>query len=228
MSKDDNERLNEILTQEPARDNRANGAKIGFSIGNAEPTSPQASVQRTDLDLCQWQVGPNGTFRPAARTVESVPPGAYSCQTNDLGPFLVTQPLMSDEIVKLPESANIKMLDQIRKFWESRKRYTDHGLIFKRGILLWGPPGGGKTVSCHLLTHDLVSKGGIVVFCGSPDITAWLIAAIRRIEQKRPLIVVYEDIDEIIAKYGEHTILSLLDGRTADRQPCECCYDKLS
>lgn len=208
---DDNERLNEVLATGLIPDPRGKSPNY---IGDAAASSPQqpTSSQRTDLDLCQWQVGPNGTFRPAAKTVESVPAGAYSCQTNDLGPFLVTQPLMSDEIVKLPESANIRVLDGIRKFWKSRKRYSDHGLVFKRGILLWGPPGSGKTISVHLLTRDLIDKGGIVVFCGSPDVTAWLIAAIRRIEQKRPLIVVYEDVDEIISKYGEHTILSLLDG----------------
>lgn len=197
---EENQKLNEILAQpEPIR------------MGGV-PTEGQSPYHHQDLDLCQWQVGPNGMFRPAASTVVSIPSGAYSTGSDDYGPFLTRMSPMSDEIVKLPESANIRVLDGIRRFWASRKRYRKHGLVFKRGVLLWGPLGAGKTVSVCLLTRDLIDNGGIVVFCGNPNVTAKLIQAIRRIEKERPLIVVFEDIDEIVSQHGEHTILSMLDG----------------
>ncbi len=197
---DDNERLNEQLAE-----------ASGGSMPNKPAESPSPNV-RTDLDLCQWQVSPNGIFRPAAKTIAHLKQGAYFCGQDDMGPYVKKMEPMSDDIVKLPESANIRVLDGIRKFWESRDRYKKHGLVFKRGVLLWGPPGGGKTVTVHLLTRDLIDNGGIVVFCSNPQLTAFLLAAIRRIEKTRPLIVVYEDIDEIVINHGEHSILSMLDG----------------
>ena len=203
---DENDRLNEILGQDPPPQN------WNSKSGEVAMSSPPSNSARTDLDLCQWQVGPNGMFRPAARTVEHLMPGAYSTEQDQYGPYLQMMESMSDEIVELPDSANIRVLDGIRKFWASRERYQKHGLIFKRGVLLWGPPGGGKTVGVHLLTRDLIDNGGIVIFCNTPDLTAWLLKAVRRIERDRPLIVVYEDIDEIVGKNGEHVILSLLDG----------------
>jgi len=51
-----------------------------------------------------------------------------------------------------------------------------------------------------------------VVFCSHPKETLVLMSIIRKIEPRRPLIVVMEDIDEIINSHGEHIILSLLDG----------------
>lgn len=201
---DDNDRLNEVL-ESPG----AGAWPMNKAAEIVQPTTPNI---RTDLDLCQWQVSPNGVFRPAAKTISHLKPGAYSVNADELGPFLKRMDPISDDIVKLPESANIRVLDGIRKFWESRDRYAKHGLVFKRGVLLWGPPGGGKTVTVHLLTRDLIDNGGIVVFCTHPGLTAFLVAALRKIEKTRPLIVVYEDIDEIVGNHGEHAILSMLDG----------------
>lgn len=204
----EHEQLNQVLAEgqncQPIRD--------GYQSLPALP-QPTEKVIR-DMDLCQWQVGANGTFRPAAKTVGLLPAGSYSVKMDQLGPYLEAQPIVSDDIVELPETANARVLAVIRKFWESGDRYRGHGLVFKRGVLLWGPPGSGKTVTVHLLVRDLIANGGIVLFCGQPDLTLVLLSAIRKIERVRPLILILEDIDEIVSRFGEHEILAMLDGES--------------
>jgi SpoVK/Ycf46/Vps4 family AAA+-type ATPase len=66
-----------------------------------------------------------------------------------------------------------------------------------------------------LITKNLVQRGGVVLhsFC-DPKTLLTLIERFRTIEPVRSLVVVLEDIDAIIAQYGEHTLLSVLDGES--------------
>lgn len=210
---DENESLNERLAMEtPPSLASLNRSGYGSTAVEEVRPSPPSAQSITTMDLCQWQVGANGTFRPAAKTVSALPAGAYAVDQDNLGPFLRRKTLLADEIIELPDTANHTVLQNIKKFWDSEARYRGHGLIFKRGVLLWGPPGSGKTVTIHLLLRDIISKNGVAIFCTNPDLTGVLVSAVRKIEPARPLIVVFEDIDEIISHYSEHQILSMLDG----------------
>ena len=166
----------------------------------------------TDMDYSQWQVGANGKFRAAAKTIAHLHPGVYKIDQDDLGPFLQVQTVISDNIVELPETANVKVISGMKKFWQSQDRYNQFGLVYKRGVLLWGPPGSGKSVTINLLMKELISLNGIVLLCGHPDLLSHMLQRVRGMEPDRPIIVVLEDIDEIIDKHGEHAILSMLDG----------------
>ena len=56
-------------------------------------------------------------------------------------------------------------------------------------------------------------KGGFSVYVNSdPEFVAHGLAIMRRIEPDRPIIVMIEDIDAIISRYGEASLLALLDG----------------
>lgn len=174
---------------------------------------PTPATSRTDVDFAQWQILPNGRFRPGARTASILPSGAYRIDADNFGPFLSSVKIMSDDIVELPEASHPRVLTGIRKFWQSKQRYQKHGLLYKRGVLLWGPPGGGKTVTAQLLINEIVSKyDGIVLIAENPGLTVEALRFLRCIESIRPLIVLMEDIDEITARYGEHEILAILDG----------------
>lgn len=75
-----------------------------------------------------------------------------------------------------------------------------------------GPPGSGKTVTINLITKELLSQNGIVIFCDHPQAAMIGLQMVRAIEPNRNIVVILEDIDEIIESYGEHELLALLDG----------------
>ena len=179
------------------------------------PNTKISSKTDTDMDYSQWQVGPNGRFRPAAKTIPNLNSGVYKIDQDDAGMFLQEQELIGDSIVELPETANVQVLTGMKKFWSSKAKYETFGLVYKRGVLLYGPPGSGKTVTINLLMKELIRLNGIVLLCGHPELLAHMLQRIRQMEPDRPLIVVMEDIDEIIERHGEHAILSMLDGENS-------------
>lgn len=181
-------------------------------VGSNRRMAKISQKTETDLDYSQWQVGTNGIFRAAAKTIPSLHAGVYKVEADDIGLFLQLQNVISDNIVELPETANVRVLEGMKTFWNKQNKYNKFGLIYKRGVLLWGPPGSGKSVTINLLMKELISLNGIVLICGHPDHLSKMLQRVRSMEPDRPIIVVMEDLDEIIERYSEHTILSMLDG----------------
>jgi hypothetical protein len=166
----------------------------------------------TSFDFVQWSAEPNDAFRPSGARAETLPAGVYEIDSDNRGLYFQRKKVITDDLIQLDDSASVRVVANIRKFWASKEQYEKRGIIYKRGILLWGPAGSGKTATLMLLTRELVEIGGIVVIAKHPGMAISGLQQMRRIEPDRPLIVVLEDVDEIIRNYGEHDLLALLDG----------------
>lgn len=183
------------------------------SIAQVVPTPTEEKESKQDKENhSQWALGGNGKFMPVGSTAAKLPAGIYEpfAQPGMWGLELMS--IASDGIYTLPDMATETVMREVNTFWLNKQRYVEHNLLYKRGLLLWGPPGGGKTVTIKLLMNDLVQKDGIVVLTSNVNLTVLCLKAIRRIEPTRNLIVVFEDIDEIINYNGEASVLSMLDG----------------
>jgi SpoVK/Ycf46/Vps4 family AAA+-type ATPase len=111
----------------------------------------------------------------------------------------------------LPDPTCAEVLKGIEKFWSMEKRYREHGLLYKRGVGLYGPPGGGKTATIILLGRKLIAQDGLVIlFNGYADEG---LAMLRKIEPRRRIVCILEELDDIISNW-EDEVLSLLDGET--------------
>lgn len=152
------------------------------------------------------------SFFPCEDSVDKLDAGQYTIDATNQGIFFTKKKVVLDDLIQLPDSSSQEVLDEIKVFWEREEVYRRLKVTWKRGVLLWGPPGSGKTTTVQLLSKMIVDMGGISVYCTAPRVTASGLDAFRRIEPDRPVVVILEDLDAIIHNYGEPDLLALLDG----------------
>lgn len=199
--------LNEILQNANDEFEDTPGAK-----SSPPTTAPVPSEEKKGDNHTQWALGGNNRYMPIGSTMQALPAGVYGTFATPSMWGVEKLTIATDNIYILPDMATQSILDEAKKFWASEEKYRKHKLLFKRGIIVWGAPGGGKTVVIKLLIQELINNGGVVLIVGNVELAAICLKAIRRIEPNRNLIAVFEDIDEIIQYNGEAQVLSMLDG----------------
>lgn len=186
----------------------AEGHSVPQALSNG---SPGEWVKTLASAACWAQTG--DAFFPVNSVVNTIPPGAYRCMVSQQGPYLEKMKINIDSLLALPDSAVEKLLDEFSLFWELRAEFDKRGFTFKRGMLMWGPPGSGKTSGVWQMTQRLVNDHkGVVVFVDNPQLATWCLGFLQRIEPERPLVTVTEDIDAVLRNHGEHSLLALYDG----------------
>jgi len=165
-----------------------------------------------NICISQWGADANDRFRPCGPARDTLPAGCYQFGMDQMGMYIQKMNVLTDTLIPLEDEASNQVLAGIQNFWESEAAFTSRGILFRRGIFLHGPAGSGKTALITQLMQQLIARNGVVLMCGDPGLMAFGLPLLRRIEPKRPLIVIFEDIEEMIQNYGEHRILALLDG----------------
>jgi len=154
------------------------------------------------------------TFIAVPGTRKTLSPGAYTVarQTDAGQPLFEWQDLNVDDIIAFENGTDAAIFNEIKKFWNREKDFKHYGFLHRRGMLLWGPPGGGKTCIVQQVIKNLVADKGIVLLVKNTRLVSRALTAFRAVECHRPLVCVFEDIDALCNEYGEESLLSALDG----------------
>jgi SpoVK/Ycf46/Vps4 family AAA+-type ATPase len=159
-----------------------------------------------------WSVS-GENFYPCQKAVDKLEPGQYLVRYSDTqGFYFVRKTVSLDNLIVLPDNNSAKVIDSIENFWTKEQFFRDFGFLWKRGVMLWGPPGSGKTSTVQQISKKIIDMGGISIYSTYPAHDAEGLRMLRKIEPNRPIVVILEDIDSIIKQYGESEILAMLDG----------------
>jgi len=172
--------------------------------------------------FCRWEEQKDGeVFFPInkPKVVNEIPPGYYTIQiSRNRGPYLQKKEIHTDELIDLSSEEIKEVIEDVKSFWDLKSQYDRYNFIHKRGVLLYGPPGSGKSCVINLLVKDLVeNRNGVLFSIEDPDTlrkySDFISTIFRKIEPDRPVIAIIEDIDDLVRDRGyEKMVLNLLDG----------------
>jgi len=142
-------------------------------------------------------------------------PGHYSIKLSNNQFSCVKKKVSTDEIYVLPNDIVNVLVKGISTFWDNKDLFAQYGITHKRGVMLAGDPGNGKTSIIHQLTEEVIARGGIVFSVKSISELNFLLdfvhAFLREIEPDTPIMTVIEDIDSLVST-NESLLLNFLDG----------------
>jgi len=125
---------------------------------------------------------------------------------------------VSEEQIVLPGDLKTSVIGYVDRFWKLRDRAAALGMTGRRGVLLVGPPGCGKTLLVrHLLTRFSDARAHLFLAervggaqSGNPF--SDMLDSLRR--STKPAVVVLEDIDRLTDSgvVTKEYLLNALDG----------------
>lgn len=202
---------------------------IAFKINRvvSQEAFPEADPEEDDTkkkknDYVKWSIRGERSYYPEVDypTTTEVPAGIYEIlydnQRNTY--FMRSKDVTLDELYVLPSPEQKMILSDVEGFWGKKDQFKKYGYTYKRGILLYGPAGCGKSSVINLLAKEIVSKhSGIVIYINSRgDIDAFMSfisSVFKQIEPDKQILCILEDL-ETFASYreDESKLLNLLDG----------------
>ncbi len=183
---------------------------------NDEPECTRESAEAArggeEREFNCW-TGSKGIYRPAGSTMPKLPAGIYSADSDQRGLYLERMDFPSDKLLDLPGLPTKFILDEIKRFWDRVDIFRKLGFLHKRGIMMCGPGGSGKTSIIRMICSDIITRDGLALVVTNIPKTIVALKALRDIEPTRPLVTVTEDLDEFFKpEQNPKQILSMYDG----------------
>ena len=122
-----------------------------------------------------------------------------------------------DDVI-LNQSLKDGLIRDVETFFDHRDDYKQFDVPWKRGIILHGLPGNGKTVSIRALMRGLATRPDPIptLYVKSTNGDHGTIYAIRKIFKKArkmaPCLLIFEDLDSMITEDTRSFFLNEVDG----------------
>lgn len=151
-------------------------------------------------------------------TISRLPAGCYNITHDNKCIYAEPAAKPTGLLLELPEMRSEEVIKAVENFWDSEKDYKEGnefvigGAAYKAGVMVYGPPGSGKSCTIKLVALKMVERDGIVFYSSlDANSISGFLSDFSKIEPGRKCIVVLEDIDSLIERYGEAGYLEMLD-----------------
>lgn len=161
----------------------------------------------------------NNVYMPlpgSANPMQRLPAGAYTLGVGMAGPYAASVALKDEELIAFEDGPGQEIMREIHQFYGLQARYAKLGVPYRRGVLMHGVPGTGKSGVVRMICDQVIANDGLVILVKrARDFTGWL-PTLNQTEPSRHVVAVLEDLDEIY-DHDEQECLQMLDGIGNDR-----------
>lgn len=171
-------------------------------------STPDSEVEYGKL-LCQYNVQEGNS-----EAIE-LPPGTYTHypadrMTGEVPERLVPVELRDDSYIMIG-SVYEPLANDLKNFLQGEEIHRKLGIIYKRGVLLYGAPGCGKTTFLREFIKNEAPKDSVTIFfelMPSNDLIATMKASLG----DRLKILVFEELCAVVENSRIERVLDFLDG----------------
>lgn len=118
-----------------------------------------------------------------------------------------------DKVI-LDEDQKTELTEVANKFFDSKATYEELGVPWKRGLIFYGPPGNGKTISIRALSHELYQRKDpvLTLYVKNASTTYDIGSVFRQARALAPCMLVLEDIESIVNANTRSYFFNEMDG----------------
>jgi len=162
----------------------------------------------------QWAYYDKDVFTPARITRDKLAPGYYTVNADNKGNLYYRKKhLETDEILDFKHGISKMIIEEIQDFWKLKDKFKEFNFVHRRGFLMYGPAGSGKTMTTNLIVKDIIERDGIVITCAETSLFSPATEMLREVEPDRKIVCIFEDVDTMVErKHDEDALLRFLDG----------------
>jgi len=187
------------------------------------PVDKQNNLVDDTPKFIQWSTRGSNLYYPEfqIQLTPEIPTGYYSiAYDGNVGKYFVRKThYITDNILELPMTETGDIIKDITTFWDNEDKFHEYGLTYKRGVLMYGPPGCGKSHIIQLIIKYLINdqKGVVFKIETADDVqnySNFMQSTFKIIENNRRIVTIIEDIDGLFqsGKATETLLLNILDG----------------
>jgi len=170
------------------------------------------------MSKIQWAGYEDNLWEPVGGTLPKINPGVYKINPSPFSNWTLSAIKPKHDTI-IETGLVSEVFSTIQKFWASREQYHKFGFLHKRGVLMIGSPGIGKSMTAMCLCHKVAAHGGIAVMAQPQHPFAGMVTSclrgIREAEPVLPILNLMEDIERFLKQTsGMSSLTSLLDGET--------------
>lgn len=118
------------------------------------------------------------------------------------------------ENLVLDDSLKAEIVQDFQSFFASQETYARYGVPWKRGVLMYGDPGNGKTHTLKALVNSTKANALYIRNFGSQYTTEEdsIAEIFSRARESTPCLLIFEDLDSLITNKNRSYFLNELDG----------------